>query len=137
MDFLCGEMYLDAAMLCNHVTGESESDHHWVYCSKFLLAGLCHLLMCLEKLDVRIFQTPEEYQQVLNITNLLVRKTEMVFSSHLACWSALRPTQHTNTTISIYSENVSAFMYLKHLTCRSLFSITSDCFPLHGPAPLP
>ncbi|XP_028999726.1 polycystic kidney disease protein 1-like 2 [Betta splendens] len=65
--------------------GESESDQHWVYCSKFLLAGLCHLLMCLEKLDERNFPHPQEYQQVLNITNLLVRKTEMVFSSHLAC----------------------------------------------------
>lgn len=93
MDLLCREMYLHAATLCDPVTGESESDHHWVYCSKFLLAGLCHLLMCLEKLDVRNFTTPEDYLQVLNITNLLVRKTEMVFSSHLACWSVLRPTQ--------------------------------------------
>ncbi|KAK5874078.1 hypothetical protein PBY51_019056 [Eleginops maclovinus] len=64
--------------------GESESAPHWVYCSKFLLAGLCHLLMCLEKLDERNFPSPQEYQQTLNITNVLVRKAEMVFSSHLA-----------------------------------------------------
>ncbi|XP_030269688.1 polycystic kidney disease protein 1-like 2 [Sparus aurata] len=64
--------------------GESESDPHWVYCSKFLLAGLCHLMVCLEKLDAKNFPSPAEYQQTLQITNLLVRKAEMVFSSHLA-----------------------------------------------------
>lgn len=64
--------------------GESESDLHWVYCSKFLLAGLCHLLMCLEKLDGKHFSCPEQYQQTLNTTNLLVRKTEMVLTSHMA-----------------------------------------------------
>ncbi|XP_039984198.1 polycystic kidney disease protein 1-like 2 isoform X7 [Xiphias gladius] len=64
--------------------GESESDPHWVYCSKFLLAGLCHLLMGLDKLDGKNFPSPHEYQRALNITNLLVRKAEMVFSSHLA-----------------------------------------------------
>ncbi|XP_032363993.1 polycystic kidney disease protein 1-like 2 [Etheostoma spectabile] len=64
--------------------GVSESDPHWVYCSKFLLAGLCHLLMCLEKLDEKHFPSPQEYQQTLNFTNLLVRKAEMVFSSHLS-----------------------------------------------------
>ncbi|XP_042266749.1 polycystic kidney disease protein 1-like 2 [Thunnus maccoyii] len=64
--------------------GETESDPHWVYCSKFLLAGLCHLLVCLEKLDGRSLPSPQEYQQALNITNLLVRKAEMVFSCHLA-----------------------------------------------------
>ncbi|CAK6973388.1 polycystic kidney disease protein 1-like 2 [Scomber scombrus] len=65
------------------IQGETESDSHWVYCSKFLLAGLCHLLMYLEKMDERNFQSPHEYQQTLNITNLLVRKAEMVFSCHL------------------------------------------------------
>ncbi|XP_041797280.1 polycystic kidney disease protein 1-like 2 [Chelmon rostratus] len=64
--------------------GESESDPHWVYCSKFLLAGLCHLMMCLERMDGKNFPSPYEYQQTLNVTNLLVRKAEMVFSSHLA-----------------------------------------------------
>ncbi|XP_056881813.1 polycystic kidney disease protein 1-like 2 [Takifugu flavidus] len=64
--------------------GESESDLHWVYCSKFLLAGLSHLLMCLEKLDGKNFSSPEEYHQTLNTTNLLVRKAEMVLTSHLA-----------------------------------------------------
>lgn len=49
--------------------------------------------MCLEKVDEKHFPYPQEYQQVLNITNLLVRKTEMVLSSHLASWSALRPTR--------------------------------------------
>lgn len=71
-------------------SGESESDHHLVYCSKFLLASLCHLLMCLEKLDFRYFATLDQYQQALNYTNALVRKTEMVFSSHLAYWSVLQ-----------------------------------------------
>lgn len=78
--------------MCNPVTGESESDPHWVYCSKFLLAGLCHLLMDLERLDGKNFQSPQLYQQALNNTNVLVRKAEMVFTSHLAYWSALQPT---------------------------------------------
>lgn len=69
--------------VCDAMKGESESDLHWVYCSKFLLAGLCHLLMCLEKLDAKNFSCPEEYQRTLNTTNLLVRKAEMVLSSHL------------------------------------------------------
>ncbi|XP_029353372.1 polycystic kidney disease protein 1-like 2 [Echeneis naucrates] len=64
--------------------GETESDLHWVCCSKFLLAGLSHLLMCLEKLDEKNFQSHQEYQEALNITNLLVRKAEMVYSSHSA-----------------------------------------------------
>lgn len=64
--------------------GESESGPHWVYCSKFLLAGLCHIMMCLEKLDVNHFPSPEEYKQAVNLINLLVRKAEMVFTSHLA-----------------------------------------------------
>ncbi|XP_030016916.1 polycystic kidney disease protein 1-like 2 [Sphaeramia orbicularis] len=63
--------------------GETISDTHWVYCSKFLLCGLCHLLFCLEKLEGRNFLT-YEYHHVLSITNLLVRKCEMVYSSHLA-----------------------------------------------------
>ncbi|XP_056268726.1 polycystic kidney disease protein 1-like 2 [Pseudoliparis swirei] len=64
--------------------GESESGPHWVYCSKFILAALCHLLTCLEKLDQKHFPSAEEYQQTLNTTNHLVRKAEMVFTSHLA-----------------------------------------------------
>ncbi|KAJ0002278.1 hypothetical protein NQD34_002074 [Periophthalmus magnuspinnatus] len=64
--------------------GETASDSHWVYCSKFLLCCLSHLLQCLEKLDVRSFASPDEYQNLLNTTNLLVRKAEMVFTSHLA-----------------------------------------------------
>ncbi|GAA6233594.1 polycystic kidney disease protein 1-like 2 isoform X2 [Lates japonicus] len=67
-----------------HMQGESESDPHWVYCSKFLLAGLCHLLLGLEKLDAKHFLSPQEYQWALNVTNVLVRKAEMVFSCHLA-----------------------------------------------------
>ncbi|KAF7212109.1 transcript variant X2 [Nothobranchius furzeri] len=67
-----------------HMQGENESNNHWVYCSKFLLAGLCHLLMNLEKLDGKNFLSPEEYHRVLSLANLLVRKTEMVLSSHLA-----------------------------------------------------
>ncbi|TNN80532.1 Polycystic kidney disease protein 1-like 2 [Liparis tanakae] len=70
--------------VCSPVKGESESGPHWVYCSKFILAALCHLLTCLEKLDQKHFPSAEEYQQTLNTTNQLVRKAEMVFSSHLA-----------------------------------------------------
>ncbi|XP_077448709.1 polycystin-1-like protein 2 isoform X2 [Stigmatopora argus] len=64
--------------------GKTESDLHWVYCSKFLLTALCRLLMCLERLDGRNFPRPEEYLQALDITKMLVRKADMVFSSHLA-----------------------------------------------------
>ncbi|XP_029904166.1 polycystic kidney disease protein 1-like 2 [Myripristis murdjan] len=64
--------------------GESESDPHWVYCSKFLMSCLSHLLLCLERLDGKNFPSQDEYQQALNITNLLLRKAEMVFSSHMA-----------------------------------------------------
>ncbi|XP_008291325.1 polycystic kidney disease protein 1-like 2 [Stegastes partitus] len=67
-----------------NMQGETESDPHWVYCSKFLLAALSHLLTCLEKLDAKNFSSPGEYQQILSLTNLLVRKAEMVFSCHLA-----------------------------------------------------
>lgn len=64
--------------------GETCSDTHWVYCSKFILCGLCHLLISLEKLDGRNFPSTYEYQHILSTTNLLVRKAEMVFTSHLA-----------------------------------------------------
>ncbi|KAK7913234.1 hypothetical protein WMY93_013445 [Mugilogobius chulae] len=64
--------------------GETVSDSHWVYCSKFLLCGLCHLQQCLEKLDAKNFPTTYEYQHLINTTNLLIRKAEMVFTSHLA-----------------------------------------------------
>lgn len=84
--------------VCHLIKGESESDPHWVYCSKFLLAGLCHLMMCLERMDGKNFPSPYEYQQTLNVTNLLVRKAEMVFSSHLAYWSAHQPT-HKHTVV--------------------------------------
>lgn len=76
----------------NPATGVSESEPHWVYCSKFLLGGLNHLTLCLEQLDERDFLSAEEYLATRNITNLLVRKAEMVFTSHLAYWWA-----HTHT----------------------------------------
>ncbi|KAK5617940.1 hypothetical protein CRENBAI_024468 [Crenichthys baileyi] len=85
-------------MLIQYIQGESESDNHWVYCSKFLLAALCHLLMNLEKLDAKNFSSQDEYQQVLNTTNLLVRKAEMVLSSHLAnCPQPVRKKKKTPT----------------------------------------
>ncbi|CAJ1049792.1 polycystic kidney disease protein 1-like 2 [Xyrichtys novacula] len=64
--------------------GESESNPHWVHCSQFLLAGLCHLVMCLEKLDSNNFLNPYNYNQTLDMAYHLVRKAEMVFSSHVA-----------------------------------------------------
>ncbi|XP_078800525.1 polycystin-1-like protein 2 isoform X2 [Oryzias latipes] len=70
--------------LIHYMQGESLSDNHLVYCSKFLLAALCHLLMCLEKLDGKHFPSLQDYQDTLSTTNLLVRKAEMVLSSHLA-----------------------------------------------------
>ncbi|XP_077448719.1 polycystin-1-like protein 2 isoform X3 [Stigmatopora argus] len=70
--------------LIHFIQGKTESDLHWVYCSKFLLTALCRLLMCLERLDGRNFPRPEEYLQALDITKMLVRKADMVFSSHLA-----------------------------------------------------
>lgn len=83
--------------VCVCVTGETESDPHWVYCSKFLFCCLSHLLVCLGKLSPNNFGSQEEYQQIVNITNLLVRKAEMVYSSHSAYWWAppLTPT-HTH-----------------------------------------
>ncbi|XP_060892627.1 polycystin-1-like protein 2 [Labrus mixtus] len=66
-----------------HMQGESESGPHWVYCSKFLLAGLSHLTMSLEKLDANNFMIVNHYKQTLNMANLLVRKAEMVLTSHL------------------------------------------------------
>lgn len=73
----------------------SESEPHWVYCSKFLLAALSHLMLCLENLDERDFLSAEEYHKTRSIANLLVRKAEMVFTSHLAYWSAHA---HTHTS---------------------------------------
>ncbi|XP_041841661.1 polycystic kidney disease protein 1-like 2 isoform X2 [Melanotaenia boesemani] len=70
--------------LIQNMQGETESDNHLVFCSKFLLAGLCHILVCLKKLDGSSFSDPQSYQQVLSLTDLMVRKAEMVFSSHLA-----------------------------------------------------
>ncbi|KAM4597041.1 polycystin-1-like protein 3 [Fundulus diaphanus] len=81
-----------------NIQGESESDNHWVYCSKFLLASLCNLHMNLEKLDAKNFSSQDEYQQVLNTTNLLVRKAEMVLSSHLSnCPAPVRRKKKTPT----------------------------------------
>ncbi|KAM8876289.1 polycystin-1-like protein 2 [Synchiropus picturatus] len=66
------------------IQGESESGPHWVYCSKFLLVSLCHLLTSLEKMDAKWFLNEKEYQHLLNTTNILVHKAEMVYCSHLA-----------------------------------------------------
>lgn len=85
-----------ALCVCGSNKGESESDLHWVYCSKFLLAGLCHLLTCLEKLDGKNFSCPEEYQRTLNTTNVLVRKAEMVLTSHLTYRSEHKHTAQEN-----------------------------------------
>ncbi|KAM9408281.1 polycystin-1-like protein 2 [Pholidichthys leucotaenia] len=79
-----------------HMQGESDSDPHWVYCSRFLLTGLCHLLMCLEKVDEKTFSSPAEYQQVISLTTLLIRKVEMVFSSHFTnCPPPVQPKKKT------------------------------------------
>lgn len=91
------------------VTGEIESDPHWVYCSKFLFCCLSHLLMCLGKLNSNNFASPEEYQQALNTTNLLVRKAEMVFTSHIAYWSALLLTR-----THLKKHNIISTLYLSY-----------------------
>lgn len=77
----------------NPAAGVSESEPHWMYCSKFLLAALSHLTLSLENLDERDFLSAEEYHRTRSIANLLVRKAEMVFTSHLAYWSAYTHTQ--------------------------------------------
>ncbi|XP_055756313.1 polycystic kidney disease protein 1-like 2 [Salvelinus fontinalis] len=64
--------------------GLSESDPHWVYCSKFVLYFLHHLSMCLERLDQSAFSTPEARQHILNTVHLLQKTSEMVFTSHMA-----------------------------------------------------
>lgn len=90
---VCIEFCALLFFVCDSIKGESESDLHLVYCSKFLLAGLCHLLMCLEKLDGKNFSCPEEYQWTLNTTKLLVCKAEMVLTSHLTCGSEHKHTR--------------------------------------------
>ncbi|XP_034017770.1 polycystic kidney disease protein 1-like 2 [Thalassophryne amazonica] len=62
--------------------GESESTPHLVYCSKFLLCNLCHLLLSLRNVDAKTFESPGDYQRAIDMTNMLVRKAEMVYSSH-------------------------------------------------------
>lgn len=64
--------------------GESESHPHWVFCSQFVLSCLRHLSVQLERLDPKSFSCPGEHQQVLHTSNLLVKKAEMVCSSHVA-----------------------------------------------------
>ena len=104
---MCGFSKVYAfAPVCRPVEGENESDPHWVYCSKFLLASLSHLVMCLEKLDDKHFPSPQEYRQTLSVANLLVRKAEMVFSSHLAYWSALQAT-HKHTVVESNSSRLT------------------------------
>ncbi|XP_034143212.1 polycystic kidney disease protein 1-like 2 [Esox lucius] len=64
--------------------GLSESDPHWVYCSHFVLNCLQHLSTCLEQLDSSAFPTPEASQNILNTVHLLLKTSEMVFTSHIA-----------------------------------------------------
>nr|XP_046201047.1 polycystic kidney disease protein 1-like 2 [Oncorhynchus gorbuscha] len=64
--------------------GLSESEPHWVYCSKFVLYFLHHLSMCLERLDESAFPTPEARQHILNTVHLLQKTSEMVSTSHMA-----------------------------------------------------
>ncbi|CAL8362048.1 unnamed protein product [Gadus morhua 'NCC'] len=64
--------------------GEGESTPHWVFCSRYLLLCLAHLLQCLEKLDVKNFHSPADSQQLFDITNQLLRKAEMVYTCHKA-----------------------------------------------------
>ncbi|KAK0156326.1 Polycystic kidney disease protein 1-like 2 [Merluccius polli] len=64
--------------------GETESTPHWVFCSRYLLLCLAHLLQCLEKLDVKNFHSPADSQHLFDITNQLLRKAEMVYTCHKA-----------------------------------------------------
>ncbi|XP_046897808.1 polycystic kidney disease protein 1-like 2 isoform X2 [Hypomesus transpacificus] len=63
--------------------GESESHPHWVFCSQFVLSCLRHLSMSLERLNPGIFSNPEEHQQLLSTSTLILKKAEMVCTSHM------------------------------------------------------
>ncbi|KAJ3594292.1 hypothetical protein NHX12_006623 [Muraenolepis orangiensis] len=62
--------------------GEGESHIHWVFCSRYLLLCLAHLLQCLEKLDAKNFHSPADSQHLFDLTNQLLRKAEMVYACH-------------------------------------------------------
>ncbi|KAG7275099.1 hypothetical protein CRUP_004865 [Coryphaenoides rupestris] len=66
--------------------GEGESNPHWVFCSRYVLLCLAHLLQCLEKLDVKHFHSAEDAHLLFDITNQLLLKAEMVYTSHKAAW---------------------------------------------------
>ncbi|XP_062327815.1 polycystin-1-like protein 2 [Osmerus eperlanus] len=66
--------------------GESESHPHWVFCSQFVLSCLHRLSMSLERLNPGIFSSPEEHQQLLSTSSLLLKKAEMVCTSHMTYW---------------------------------------------------
>jgi len=66
--------------------GEGESNPHWVFCSRYVLLCLAHLLQCLEKLDVKHFHSAEDARLLFDTTNQLLLKAEMVYTSHKAAW---------------------------------------------------
>lgn len=70
--------------------------------------------MCLEKLDGKNFSCPEEYQQTLNTTNLLVRKAEMVLTSHLTYRSEHKHTAEENES-STFPQTLYSFSVLRVL----------------------
>ncbi|KAL6468854.1 hypothetical protein MHYP_G00223780 [Metynnis hypsauchen] len=62
--------------------GESDNDPHWVQCSCFVFYSMCHLSLLLEHAGEKAFPNPEELQQATNTVHLLLKKAEMVFTSH-------------------------------------------------------
>ncbi|KAL7866550.1 hypothetical protein AOLI_G00143640 [Acnodon oligacanthus] len=64
------------------IQGESDIDPHWVQCSRFVFYSMCHLSLLLEHAGEKAFPNPEELQQATNSVHLLLKKAEMVFTSH-------------------------------------------------------
>ncbi|CAN9507150.1 unnamed protein product [Ophioblennius macclurei] len=104
--------------------GETQSDPHMVHCTRFLLAGLCHLLMSLEKLDVKHFASEEEQQRIFSLTNLLVRKTEMVFSSHMTtCPAPVRKKRSRSCWLPWWFVFVGWFLLLSISAVSAFFTL--------------
>ncbi|KAG9267062.1 polycystic kidney disease protein 1-like 2 [Astyanax mexicanus] len=77
--------------------GESEGDQHWVHCSRFIFYSMCHLSLLLENVAEKAFPSPEELQQAVNTVHLLLKKAEMVFTSHSVQSTVSVPAKQKNT----------------------------------------
>ncbi|KAI4874710.1 hypothetical protein NFI96_029136 [Prochilodus magdalenae] len=62
--------------------GESNIDPHWVQCSRFVFYCMSHLSQLLDNVSEKAFPHPLELQQARNSVHLMLKKAEMVFTSH-------------------------------------------------------